>query len=99
MPYGPLQSATRRAGLWRPHWGLQYVPAHRHDRPVHRGRKDAVSIVEDEPVGCLRGDDPAKLLDRPLRRRMLGDVPVEDPTRADLEDEEHIEDAERAVTP
>ena len=25
---------------------------------------------------------------------MLGDIPVEDPTRADLEDDEHIEDAE-----
>jgi hypothetical protein len=25
---------------------------------------------------------------------MPGDIPVEDPTRADLEDDEHIEDAE-----
>jgi len=54
------------------------------------GGKDAVPIVEDEPVGCLRGDDHARLLDRPLRRGMLGDIPVEDTTRADLEDDEHI---------
>ena len=45
-------------------------------------------------MGRLRGDDRAKLLDRPLRRGMLGDIPVEDPTRTDLEDDEHIEDAE-----
>ena len=62
--------------------------------PVDRGRIDAVPIVEDEPVGRLGGDDRAELLDRPLRRGMLRDVPVEDPTRADLEDDEDIEDAE-----
>src|SRR5580704_18800369 len=89
-----LEIARVALGLWRPHWSLQHVPAHRRDRPVDSGRKDAVPIVEDEPVGCLRGDDLAKLLDRPLRRGMLGDIPVEDPTRADLEDDEHIEDAE-----
>lgn len=71
---------------------------HRRDRPVDSCRKDAIPIVEDEPVGRLRGDDRAKLLDRPLRSGMLGDIPVEDPTRTDLEDDEHIQDAERAVT-
>src|SRR6266550_4139204 len=50
--------------------------------------------MEDEPVGRLRSHDRAKLLDRPLGSRMLGDIPVEDPTRADLEGDEHIEDAE-----
>src|SRR6266849_5354172 len=42
----------------------------------------------------VRGDDRAKLLDRPRRCGMLGDIPVEDPTGADLEDDEHREDAE-----
>jgi hypothetical protein len=92
------QSFAKRVGLWRPHWDLQYVPAHRRDRPVDSGREDAVPIVEDEPVGCLPSDDRAKLLDRPLGCEMLGGIPVEDPTRADLEDDEHIEDAEAAVT-
>jgi hypothetical protein len=49
--------------------------------------------VQDEPVGRLRRDDGAKLLDRPLCRGMLCDIPVENPTRTDLEDDEHIKDA------
>jgi hypothetical protein len=93
-----LEIARVALGLWRPHWSLQHVPAHRRDRPVDSGRKDAVPIVEDEPVGCLRGDDHAKLLDRPLRRRMLGDIPVEDPTRADLENDEHMRTRKPTVT-
>ena len=36
----------------------------------------------------------AKLLDRPLRRGVLRHIPVENLTRADLEDDEDIEDAE-----
>ena len=70
------------------------MPPHRRDRPVDTCRKDAIPVVEDEPVGRLRSHDRAKLLDRPLGSRMLGDIPVEDPTRADLEGDEHIEDAE-----
>jgi hypothetical protein len=74
-PDASSQSAVRKTRcLWRPHGGLQHVPAHRRDRPVDHGRKDAVPIVEDGPVGCLRGNDHAKLLDRPLRRGMLGDI-------------------------
>ena len=45
-------------------------------------------------MGRLGGDDRAELLDRPRRRRMLGDVPVKDSTRADLEDDEDVEDSE-----
>jgi hypothetical protein len=47
----PISRSQNAVGLWRPHWGLQPVPAHRRDRPVDRGRKDVVPIVEDEPVG------------------------------------------------
>jgi len=70
------------------------MPPHRCDRPVDSGSINAVPIVEDEPVGRLGADDRAKLLDRPLRRRMLRHVPVEDLTRADVEDDENIEDTE-----
>jgi hypothetical protein len=88
------QSLAERVGLRGPRWGLEHVPPHRRDRPVDRCRINAVPIVEDEPVGRLGGDDRAKLLDRPRRRGMLRHVPVEDPTRTDLEDDEDIEDAE-----
>ena len=66
-PYRADQALAKGVGLWRPHGDLQHMPAHRRDRPVDCGREDAIPIVEDEPVGCLRGDDGAKLLDRPRR--------------------------------
>jgi len=69
------------------------MPPHRRDRSVDRGRINIVSIVENEAVGGLGRDDRAKLLDRPCRRGMLRHIPMEDPTRADLEDYEDIEDA------
>jgi hypothetical protein len=46
------------------------MPPHRRDRPVDRCGKNAIPIVKDEPMGCLRGDDRPKLLDRPRRRGM-----------------------------
>ena len=72
------------------------MPSHRADRWIDGRRIDAIPIVEDEPVGRLRGDDRAELLDCPRRRRRLGDVPVQDSTRADLEDDEAVEDPETA---
>ena len=88
------QSLAERVSLRFPHRGPEHMPAHRRDRPVDSRHVNAVPIVEDEPVGRLGGNDRAKLLDRPLRRGMLGHVPVEDPTRADIEDDEDIEGAE-----
>ena len=87
------QSFAKRVGLRRPRRGLEHMPPHRRDCPVDRCGKDAIPIVEDEPVRRLRSDDCAKLLNRPLRRGMLRHIPVEDATRTDLEDDEDIEDA------
>jgi hypothetical protein len=93
---GKIAHAHNHFGLPRPHRRLEHMPPHRRDRSVDRCGKDAIPMVEDEPMRRLRGDDRPKLLDRPLRRGMLRDVPMEDPTRTDLEDDEHkhIEDAE-----
>jgi hypothetical protein len=90
------QSFAKRVGLRRPRRGLEHMPPLRRDRPVDRCGKDAIPIVEDEPVGRLRGHDRPKLLNRPRSRGILGDVPMEDPTRTNLEDDEHIDDAKAA---
>ena len=37
-----------------------------------RPRLDAISIVHDEPMGRLQGDDRAKLLDRPMQHLSIG---------------------------
>jgi hypothetical protein len=87
------QSFAKRVGLRRPRRSLEDLPAHRRNRHVDRCRKDAIPIVEDEPVRRLRSDDCAKLLNRPLRGGMLSHIPVQDATRTDFEDNEHIKDA------
>ena len=72
------QSLAEGVGLRCPRRGLEHMPPHRPDRLVDDSRIDAVPIVEDEPVGRLRGDDRAKLLDRPRRRGMLRHSPERD---------------------
>ncbi len=93
-PHRPDHTLTERVGLRCPHRRLQHAPAHRRDRAIDAGRVNRVAVMEEEPMRGLAGEDRAELLDRPGRRRMLGHVPVEDPTRADLEDHEDIEEAE-----
>ena len=56
----------------RPHWRLEHVTSHRRGRSVQIRRIDAVTIVEDEARGHLRGEDRAELLNGPLSRGMLG---------------------------
>ena len=87
------QSLAERVRLWHPRRHLQHMPPHRADRLIDRRRNDAVPIMEDEPVD-VSGDHRAELLDRPRPRRMRGDAPVDDPTRADLKDDENVQDPE-----
>ena len=43
---------------------------------------------------ALAGDRHAELLDRPRRRRMLRQIPMDDPSRTDVENHKDIEDTE-----
>ena len=54
-------------------------------------------LVQDELVRRLGGDERPKLLDCPLRRGMFRHIPMEDPTRADLEDDEAYRMRKRTV--
>ena len=92
--YRADQSLAERVRLRRPRGRLRHMPFHRADGLIDGRRIDASPIVEDEPAGRRRSDDPAELLDFPRRRRMLGDVPVQDSTRAGLDDDEDVENPE-----
>ena len=48
--------------------------------------------MDQEAIRGLACDRGTTLLDRPVRRRMLAHIPMDDPARADVEDDEHIED-------
>ena len=68
---------------------------HRPDGVVHGRGKDPIAVMHQISMRALTGDCHAKLLDCPLRCRLLGHIPMDDSSRADVKDEEDIEDAKR----
>jgi hypothetical protein len=53
--------------------------------------KDPITIMENETIGVVKGQELAKLLGSPLRRRMRGDITVQDPPRTDLHGGKYIQ--------
>src|SRR5262245_31965949 len=80
--------------LWRTNGRSEDHQTHRLKCSVDTFRVDRVSIVDHKSVCLIAWHDHAKLLRGPLRRRMLRDVPVQDPTAANFEDDEHVKHAE-----
>src|SRR5215813_6241917 len=81
--------------LWYRRWCFQYAQSHRRQPTVHGGRERPVAIVDHEAMRTLTRHTAAELLHGPLGRRMFRDVPVHDPTCADIEDEEDVRDPQR----
>src|SRR5262249_23729048 len=57
-------------------------------------RENAVAIVDHESVRSVPGHARAELLHRPFRCWMVGGVPIHDPARADIEDDEDVYEPE-----
>jgi len=76
------QALAKGVRLWNASWGLENVQTHRLKGSIDGNRVNRVSIVNHESVPQIARHDHPKLLRRPVRRRMLGDVPVQDPSRA-----------------
>jgi hypothetical protein len=93
-PDRPDHAFTVGVGLGCSHGCLQYAQPHRSDRTVNGWRADRIAVVDQETMRGLAGDRGPTLLDRPVLRRMLGHVPMDDPPRADVELDKYIEDAE-----
>ena len=64
------QAFAERIRLRVPNRSLQNCQNHRRKRPIDAIRVNRVSIVDHESVRLVAGDDHAKLLRRPVRRRM-----------------------------
>src|SRR5262245_52848207 len=88
------QPFAKGVRLWRPHRRFDDGQAHRLQRAINTIGVDAVVVVYDKSVGRFARHDHAELLRRPVRRRMLGDVPVQNSPRSDLHDHEHVEKLE-----
>ena len=70
-----------------------------HPEPLQFGvevaREDRIAVVDDESIAMIVRQKLAELLDRPLGSRVLGDVAVQNPPRADFHRNEYVQDAER----
>src|SRR5262245_39990069 len=80
--------------LWRANGRSEDHQTHRLKRSVDTIRVDRVSIVDHKSVRLIARHDHAKLLRGPLCRRMLRDVPVQNATAANFEDDEYVQHAE-----
>jgi len=64
------------------------------DRFIQTGRESLVSIVQQKLVILIAREGFPQLLQGPLRRRMFGDIEVQQTSGSDLEGNEYIKDAE-----
>jgi hypothetical protein len=69
----------------------QHLEGHRTECLFDGGPKDAVASVHDKSIGRVQGETIPELLNRPLGRRVLADIPVEDSPRGDVEHDEDVQ--------
>ena len=87
------QSLAERVRLRAPHRRFQHRQAHCGNRAVDRRRIDAVAVMNQKALGLIARNNPAKLLHSPFGRGMLRHIPMDDPTRPDVKDDQHIQRA------
>ena len=88
------QSFTIGIGLGRSRRGSQSLQAKTFDGLIYLLREDAVTVMDQEPIGMIARDGLTKLLYGPECRRMRGNVAVQNSPRADFHDHKDVEDAE-----
>src|SRR5262249_19238692 len=64
------------------------------EREIHIGRKDRVTIMDDESVRMIEGEKLTKLLSSPFGGRMVGDIEVQNSPGIDLYGDRHVQDLE-----
>src|SRR3954467_5230021 len=89
------QPLTEGVSLWRPHRRLEDHESHRRNRAINTLRVNAIVIIHDGSMSSIAWYDHAELLRRPFSRRMVGHIPMADPSRADFQHHEDVEDVER----
>jgi hypothetical protein len=92
---GAEESLAKAIRQGRANWRPKDADAHRGDGRIQAGGKDAVPIVEDEPVAVRLREDLPELLQGPGGGWGGRDVDVQEATAPDFEGDKDIEDAER----
>jgi hypothetical protein len=93
---GPDDAFTNCVRLGTSRRALQHAQPQAPDGLIQLGGKDGVAIVQQVCVSLLVSDRLSQLLSRPLRRRMRRDVKVNQSTAMMFNDDEHVQDSERA---
>jgi hypothetical protein len=83
-PSRPDQALAERIRLRHADRSFQGAKIHRPQCLIDGGREDRIVIVHDKPVQFLACQTAPKLLHRPLGCRMLSDIPMQNPTSADV---------------
>lgn len=91
VPMKRSQCAFACGAGWRP----QRLERHRSECLVDSGREGAVAVVENEPMGSVQWDTVPELLDRPFGCRVVGNVPVQNSSCGDVDEDEDVQPAKR----
>jgi len=89
--YQPFAECVRCRGA---HRRLKHRQTHRHQRPIDVLGVNRVPIMNHESVRLVTCDDHPTLLRGPFGRWMRRHVAVQDSSRADLQDDEHVHHTE-----
>jgi hypothetical protein len=87
------QPLAERVGLRRPHRRPEDRQSHRGNGAIHALRVNAVVIGHHESMRLIARDHHAELLRRPLTRRMVRHVPMQDPAHAHLQNHKDVKHA------
>ena len=93
-PDGPNEAFTVRVRLPGTYRRFQHLERHRTKGLVHGRREDAITIMDEEPVDAIKRKTVPKLLERPLRCGVVGEIPVHDSACADVEEDEDVQSLE-----
>jgi hypothetical protein len=88
------QSFAEGIRLWNADRCLQHPNIHGPQRVVNSQREDGIAIMHHESVRVVARKEASELLLRPLGGRVLREIPVEDPSRANLQHQEDVDEPE-----
>src|SRR3990172_6168358 len=94
-PQASAQPFTYGVGPGRPNRSSKYSHSEVRHMPVEFLGEDAVPVMDHKSVRTVCRKCLPELLQRPFRRRVGGDVVMENPPRAQFQDHTDIQGAER----
>jgi len=92
---GSDDALTMCVRLRRAHRRLDHLERHRPKGFVNGGREDAVTIVDEHAIHAIERQAVAELLDGPVCRGMLGEIPVHDSACVDVEGDKDVQPLKR----